>query len=346
MSTTTYGFETTAAEVAAGIDLSGKRVDRHRRLVGHRRRDRPRAGGRRRRGHARRPRRRRRASAPPPTSTATSASRRWTWPTRRRSRAFAAAWDGPLHVLVNNAGVMAIQEIDAHARGLGDAVRDQPPRALRARRSACTTRWPPTATPASSRSARPRTCARRSCGTTSTSTSASTTPWAAYGQSKTANVLFAVEATRPLGRRRHHRQLADAGRHRHAPAAPPRAGLHAAGPPRRQPADQDDRAGRRDLGAARRLARPRGRRRPLLRGLQRGRGDRAPRGLRRVRRRAATRSTRPTPSGSGTSPCGCSAGTQASGSGAPCSDSGRGPWMRRSDSSIATSLMLASRRRM
>ncbi len=31
---------------------------------------------------------------------------------------------------------------------------------------------------------------------------------------------------------------------------------------------------------------------------------------------------------------------------APRSDSGRGPWMRRSDSSIATSLMLASRRRM
>ena len=36
----------------------------------------------------------------------------------------------------------------------------------------------------------------------------------------------------------------------------------------------------------------------------------------------------------------------ASGSGAPCSASGRGPWMRRSDSSIGTSLMLASRRRM
>ena len=26
-------------------------------------------------------------------------------------KAFAAAWDGPLHVLVNNAGVMAIQEL-------------------------------------------------------------------------------------------------------------------------------------------------------------------------------------------------------------------------------------------
>ena len=37
---------------------------------------------------------------------------------------------------------------------------------------------------------------------------------------------------------------------------------------------------------------------------------------------------------------------QASGIEAPRSDSGRGPKMRRSDSSIATSLMLASRRRM
>ena len=35
-------------------------------------------------------------------------------------------------------------------------------------------------------------------------------PWLAYGQSKTANVLFAVEATPALGRRRHHRQRADA----------------------------------------------------------------------------------------------------------------------------------------
>ncbi|HEX7299178.1 MAG TPA: DUF2877 domain-containing protein [Solirubrobacteraceae bacterium] len=40
------------------------------------------------------------------------------------------------------------------------------------------------------------------------------------------------------------------------------------------------------------------------------------------------------------------AATQASGSGSPRSDSGRGPKMRRSSSVMATSLMLASRRRM
>ena len=33
-------------------------------------------------------------------------------------------------------------------------------------------------------------------------------PFVAYGQSKTANVLFAVEATRQLGRRRHHLERA------------------------------------------------------------------------------------------------------------------------------------------
>ena len=84
----------------------------------------------------------------------------------------------------------------AHARGLGAAVRDQPPRPLRARRSACTTRSPPPATRASSsRQLERRTGARRSSSTTSTSSTAPYEPWPAYGQSKTANVLFAVEAT-------------------------------------------------------------------------------------------------------------------------------------------------------
>ena len=79
--TTAFGRESTAAEVAAGIDLSGRRVDRHRRRLRHRRRDRPRARRRRRRRHARRAqhrggradrrrhhrddRQRRRARAPP-----------------------------------------------------------------------------------------------------------------------------------------------------------------------------------------------------------------------------------------------------------------------------------------
>jgi hypothetical protein len=47
-------------------------------------------------------------------------------------RAFAAAWDGPLHLLVDNAGVMAIQALERNADGW-ETVRHQPPRALRAR---------------------------------------------------------------------------------------------------------------------------------------------------------------------------------------------------------------------
>ena len=81
------------------------------------------------------------------------------------------------------------------------------------------------------------TCARRSSSTTSTSSSATYEPWSAYGQSKTANVLFAVEATRALGRRRHHRQRPDAGRHRDQPAAPRRRRRRGpTGRGRRQPA--------------------------------------------------------------------------------------------------------------
>ena len=51
---------------------------------------------------------------------------------RASVRAFAAAWDGPLHILVNNAGVMA-EPAEPHAGGLGAPVRDQPPRPLRPR---------------------------------------------------------------------------------------------------------------------------------------------------------------------------------------------------------------------
>ena len=47
-------------------------------------------------------------------------------------RAFAAAWQEPLDILVNNAGVMAIQELTLTKSRLRDAVRHQPPRALRA----------------------------------------------------------------------------------------------------------------------------------------------------------------------------------------------------------------------
>ena len=124
--------------------------------------------------------------------------------------AFVAGWDGPLHILVNNAGVMALPELRAHARGLGDAVRDQPPRPLRARHRPARRARGGRRGARSSRSARAATCARRSSSTTSTSTRRPYDPWLAYGQSKTANVLFAVEATRRWARRRHHRQRAHA----------------------------------------------------------------------------------------------------------------------------------------
>ena len=108
---------------------------------------------------------------------------------------FVAGWDGPLHILVNNAGVMA-SPADAHARGLGAAVRHQPPRPLRpghrpapgagrGRRGADRLGQLERAPALAGRLRRhplPRTRAYE--------------PWAAYGQSKTANVLFAVEATK------------------------------------------------------------------------------------------------------------------------------------------------------
>ena len=118
------------------------------------------------------------------------------------------------------------------------------------------------------------------------------TPGSAYGQSKTANVLFAVEATRRWARRRDHRQRADAGRHLDAAAAPlerraarRRPGAGPAGRGGRRVPHEDDRAGRRHLGVPRDVAAGRGHRRPLLRGLPRGRGRR--RAARRHLRRTA-----------------------------------------------------------
>ncbi|MDQ3631127.1 MAG: SDR family NAD(P)-dependent oxidoreductase [Actinomycetota bacterium] len=94
-----------------------------------------------------------------------------------------------------------------------------------------------------------------------------------------------------LGRRRDHRPRPDAGRHLDQPAAPLecRASRRAGGLRRscrgRHP-DEDAAAGRRDLGPAGHLPRTRRRRRTLLRRLQRGRGrPRDPRPHRRARLR-------------------------------------------------------------
>jgi NAD(P)-dependent dehydrogenase (short-subunit alcohol dehydrogenase family) len=109
--------------------------------------------------------------------------------------AFVAGWDAPLHILVNNAGVMALPELEltpegfemqfatnhlghfALALGLHDALAA----AGDARIVSLTSRGhmrSPVVFDDINFSSRPY------------------DPWLAYGQSKTANVLFAVEATR------------------------------------------------------------------------------------------------------------------------------------------------------
>ena len=152
--------------------------DRHGRRFGHRHRDRPRAGRRRRRGHARRPRRRgRRAHRRRHHRHHRQRERARRAPRPRRpgiDRAPSSTpGTGPLHLLVNNAGVMATPRA-AHARGLGAAVRDQPPRPLRARRRAARRTRCGRRRAHRRRSARSATAARRWCSTTSTSSGART----------------------------------------------------------------------------------------------------------------------------------------------------------------------------
>jgi NAD(P)-dependent dehydrogenase (short-subunit alcohol dehydrogenase family) len=197
MSTTTYGFETTAAEVAAGIDLSGKRaivtggssgigVETARALAG--------AG-------AEVTLAVRDAAAGDRTAADIDGDVRVApldLADQASVRAFAAAWDGPLHILVNNAGVMAIQEIArtpegwelqfatnhlghfALAVGLHDALAADGDARIVSVSSAAHLRSP-------------------IVWDDIHFDFREYEPWAAYGQSKTANVLFAVEATRRWG---------------------------------------------------------------------------------------------------------------------------------------------------
>ena len=116
--TTQFGAESTAAEVVDGIDLSGKRVivtggasgigtETTRALAGAgaevtiaaRRTDQAEQVAGEVEGDVR-------VGAPLDLSDLASV------------RAFVAAWDGPLDVLVNNAGVMAIQELTLNGAGL------------------------------------------------------------------------------------------------------------------------------------------------------------------------------------------------------------------------------------
>jgi NAD(P)-dependent dehydrogenase (short-subunit alcohol dehydrogenase family) len=193
VTTKTYGFETTAAEIVEGVDLSGKRmivtggssgigVETARALAGAGAEVtlavRDTAAGDRTAadidGEVR----------VAPLDLADPAS----------VRGFAATWEGPLDVLVNNAGVMAIQELDltregwemqfatnhlghfALALGLHDALAAAGSARIVSVSSAAHLRSPVVFDDIH--------FAFRDYD-----------PWLAYGQSKTANVLFAVGAT-------------------------------------------------------------------------------------------------------------------------------------------------------
>ena len=255
--TTPFGFDSTAAEVVAGVDLTGA----------------ARSSPAARRASASRPPGR--SPAPAPRSPSRSATRRGRARRRRHRRddrgrrvavapldladqdsvaAFVAAWSGPLHILVNNAGVMAIPDLRrtpegwemqfatnhlghfALAVGLHDALAAAGGARIVAVSSAAHLRSPVVFDDLHFEYR-------------------AYDPALAYGQSKTANVLFAVEATA-------------AGRRTASPPTPctrarsptqPRA-PHGPGGPRRRLREraglplQDARAGRRDVGAGRDVA--------------------------------------------------------------------------------------------
>ncbi len=127
-------------------------------------------------------------------------------------------------------------------------------------------------------------------------------PFGAYGQSKTANVLFAVEATRRWATEGIFANALMPGGiatplQRHLPAHYAEQALEAF-----RAAGTDfkiGRAGRRDLGAARRFPIARRRWRPLLRGLQRGRASSTGAAGQAGAASHRMRSTRPTPNGCG-----------------------------------------------
>jgi NAD(P)-dependent dehydrogenase (short-subunit alcohol dehydrogenase family) len=184
--TTSFGFDSTAAEVIAGIDLTGRRaivtggssgigIETARALAG--------AGGR--------------TAAQIIAATANPAVRvgRLDLADPASVAAFAAGWSGPLHLLISNAGVMALPGLQLTPQGwevqfatnhlghfaLATGLHDALAAAGDARVVSLSSRGhlrSPVVFDDLSFAAR------------------AYDPWLAYGQSKTANVLFAVEATR------------------------------------------------------------------------------------------------------------------------------------------------------
>ena len=219
----TFGFETTALEVVEGVDLSGKRaivtggasgigVETVRALA--------KAG-------AEVTIAARDVDAGEQVATETGALNVAYLDLAKLDsvEAFARGWDGPLHILVNNAGVMAIQELHAQRRRAGDAVRDQPRRALRARARACTARWRPEGARIVSVSSRGHLRSPVIFDDLNFAFRDYDAVRLAYGQSKTANVLFAVGATARWARDGIYANALHAGRDRHQPAAPHRPGV-------------------------------------------------------------------------------------------------------------------------
>ena len=199
---TPFGFDSTAAEVIEGIDLSGKRaivtggssgigVETARALASAgadvtlavRDTD---AGER--------------TAADIVTDTGNAAVQvgRLDLADQASVVAFAASWHGPLHLLINNAGVMALRDLQQTSEGwelqfatnhlghfaLALALHEALAAAGDARIVSLSSRGhlrSPVIFDDLNFTSRPY------------------DPWLAYGQSKTANVLFAVEATRRWG---------------------------------------------------------------------------------------------------------------------------------------------------
>jgi NAD(P)-dependent dehydrogenase (short-subunit alcohol dehydrogenase family) len=197
--TTRFGFDSTAAEVVEGIDLSGKRaivtggssgigIETARALAG---------AGAEVTLAVRDTEAGERTSADITASTGNAGVHigRLDLADIASVAAFAAGWSGPLHMLVNNAGVMALPERQLTASGwelqfatnhlghfaLALGLHDALAAAGDARIVSLSSRGhmrSPVVFDDINFASRPY------------------DPWLAYGQSKTANVLFAVEATR------------------------------------------------------------------------------------------------------------------------------------------------------
>ena len=221
---------------------------------------------------------RRRRSAPPPATASVEVEELELGVAGQRPRLRAALPRPPsdrLDVLAQQRrrhGVPA----RAHDRRLRAAVRHEPPRALPAdvppragaRAGARRAAW--------SRSARAAiTSSPVDLRRHRTSSGAPYHKWPSYGQSKTANVLFAVGLERRLGPRGVHANALHPGgdhdRARPPPASRRTSSSCAPGPRRRGDAVQDGRGGRGDVGVRRDGAGARGPRRPLSRGLPRRR---------------------------------------------------------------------------